>query len=624
MHSGRTAGNVLAMTTSATLTRTPPAGAGRTVSDGQISLRVYRSERQILLSRLEHTRAATPGTHKPPQDGPNVLPLSEIVGDDFVAEVAASNSTNGPRSLFTKDDLLRVQSEIACTMRPSHSTGPPARIGTKVHGKLKADQWKAGIDFELPVYLMKHCHHNAMHIPEFLMHFGPMPGWWMFPFERVIGLLQQVNTNGKIGQMDRTMLDTFCAAANIKSFVQQEACPDALQRLRPLMESLLKADTRATVAGDEISNYLKFKELDKHYYEAMVSQQTAIKVDLPDWTPGRRAIMHNRYTFSGLTYSKYVEGKAGGIIFFQPRTGDAFIPGVIREIFAVAALDNSRPHLVGHMLLAVQRFQPRPPSVVDPFLAYPDFGASIWSRTTSRTMEIIPVVRELHHAIVQPWDDGTYVLKSTATAHNRLLIDYFECNYVEVLRYPSRGRRELGAPGPTGPRTGCHTARRRLPRLCTCPKRTQDRLSGPKVLLFLSIHHVANALLSVAKRYYKRCNARRQTKMFDPATETVVLSDRPKIRKPDGEVARPGRGGYTLASDLKWPDGLYGKVQHRVAALATKHMKPISLSNQPLEAIKTVCDEAAKSFPVLLDYEDHWVTRDMLKTHLKNKAQRAK
>ncbi|KAH9910947.1 uncharacterized protein B0H18DRAFT_1129299 [Fomitopsis serialis] len=110
-------------------------------------------------------------------------------------------------------------------------------------------------------------------------------------------------------------------------------------------------------------------------------------------------------------------------------------------------------------------------------------------------------------------------------------------------------------------------------------------------------------------------------RMFDPATETVVLSDRPKIRKPDGEVARPGRGGYTLASDLKWPDGLYGKVQHRVAALATKHMKPISLSNQPLEAIKTVCDEAAKSFPVLLDYEDHWVTRDMLKTHLKNKAQ---
>ena len=43
-------------------------------------------------------------------------------------------------------------------------------------------------------------HHNAMHTPVFLLRFGPMPGWWMFPFERVIGLLQKVKTNGKIGK----------------------------------------------------------------------------------------------------------------------------------------------------------------------------------------------------------------------------------------------------------------------------------------------------------------------------------------------------------------------------------------------------------------------------------------
>ncbi|EPS92627.1 hypothetical protein FOMPIDRAFT_1088453, partial [Fomitopsis schrenkii] len=141
-------------------------------------------------------------------------------------------------------------------------------IGTKAHGKLKADQWKAVIEFELRVFLMKNwyasdptaldeqdkvrhelavntmelacairqgisyritgqhidafarhmlaylegirrilphqsllpSHHNALHIPDFLRRFGPMPGWWMFPFERVIGLLQKVKTNGKIGK----------------------------------------------------------------------------------------------------------------------------------------------------------------------------------------------------------------------------------------------------------------------------------------------------------------------------------------------------------------------------------------------------------------------------------------
>lgn len=39
-----------------------------------------------------------------------------------------------------------------------------------------------------------------MHIPAFLLRFGPMPGWWMFPFKWVIGLLQKVKTNRKIGK----------------------------------------------------------------------------------------------------------------------------------------------------------------------------------------------------------------------------------------------------------------------------------------------------------------------------------------------------------------------------------------------------------------------------------------
>ncbi|EPS96582.1 hypothetical protein FOMPIDRAFT_1130286, partial [Fomitopsis schrenkii] len=125
-------------------------------------------------------------------------------------------------SFFTKDDLYHFQREIAATLRPSHSTGPPVKIGTKAHGKLKADQWKAerhitsfgehmlaylkGIRRILPGQSLLPSHHNALHIPDFLQRFGPMPGWWMFPFERVIGLLQKVKTNGKIGKKDGIIL----------------------------------------------------------------------------------------------------------------------------------------------------------------------------------------------------------------------------------------------------------------------------------------------------------------------------------------------------------------------------------------------------------------------------------
>jgi len=46
-----------------------------------------------------------------------------------------------------------------------------------------------------------HCnHHMAMHIGEFLMRYGPVYGWWTFPYESMIGMLQKISTNYKPGK----------------------------------------------------------------------------------------------------------------------------------------------------------------------------------------------------------------------------------------------------------------------------------------------------------------------------------------------------------------------------------------------------------------------------------------
>lgn len=197
--------------------------------------------------------------------------MAEIIGPDIVDELAIAepNVITSPRTYFTNSDLRQLQEDIAKTVRPSHSTSPPKKIGTKAQGKLKAAEWRAVIEFELPVFLMKYwyaadtanlnardkarhdlaivtmrlacalrmmtscrtsqrhkdasamhmraylegilrqrpdlpllpSHHYAMHIPDFLPRFGPVPGWWMFPFERVIGKLQQIHTNGKLGEI---------------------------------------------------------------------------------------------------------------------------------------------------------------------------------------------------------------------------------------------------------------------------------------------------------------------------------------------------------------------------------------------------------------------------------------
>lgn len=41
--------------------------------------------------------------------------------------------------------------------------------------------------------------HAVGHIYDFLLLFGPVLSWWCFPFERLIGAVQKINTNDHIG-----------------------------------------------------------------------------------------------------------------------------------------------------------------------------------------------------------------------------------------------------------------------------------------------------------------------------------------------------------------------------------------------------------------------------------------
>lgn len=196
--------------------------------------------------------------------------LSVFADEDQVEinrDVQPASSKPPVIGLIGKTELRQIQRDISETTRPRWQSGPPPKFGTKTAGKLKADQWRSCIEFDIPISLVKlwssvdesegiaggdrrrklldstmmlatairwatshrtsanHAteymknmraylssirdlfpdrdllpnHHNALYIGEMLLRFGPLYGWWMFPFERVIGLLQQINTNQKIG-----------------------------------------------------------------------------------------------------------------------------------------------------------------------------------------------------------------------------------------------------------------------------------------------------------------------------------------------------------------------------------------------------------------------------------------
>jgi hypothetical protein len=57
-----------------------------------------------------------------------------------------------------------------------------------------------GVKRLFPQYKFRPNHHMALHLHEYLCRFGPVHSWWTFPFERMIGMLERIPTNFKIGE----------------------------------------------------------------------------------------------------------------------------------------------------------------------------------------------------------------------------------------------------------------------------------------------------------------------------------------------------------------------------------------------------------------------------------------
>ncbi|KAH7918137.1 hypothetical protein BV22DRAFT_986532, partial [Leucogyrophana mollusca] len=240
--------------------------------------------------------------------------FAALVGEEYVVECAAGSDTEKDHAYLrlSREELERLRGTLVLVTRPTWHCGPPLNLGEPGHGKLKADEWRSCIEFDLPVTLVElwsgpnakttdeaqtstlhaqrymdymHAylvglrnlhmgiefrsnHHFALHIGEFFVRFGPMHGWWMFPFERIIGILQQVNTNHKLGQLETTMLESFCAAANVKGFLQQAGCPSILKESAAILEQCwgqynsgtLMTDIR-TLAPEETGRKLKHREV---------------------------------------------------------------------------------------------------------------------------------------------------------------------------------------------------------------------------------------------------------------------------------------------------------------------------------------------------------------------------
>ncbi|KAJ6473000.1 hypothetical protein C8R45DRAFT_835672, partial [Mycena sanguinolenta] len=77
--------------------------------------------------------------------------------------------------------------------------------------------------------------HMAFHVYDFLLLFGPVLSWWCFPLERLIGILQQFNSNGHIGgEQEATIVKTWLRGANLRRWLNHKDCPELIRQFHRL------------------------------------------------------------------------------------------------------------------------------------------------------------------------------------------------------------------------------------------------------------------------------------------------------------------------------------------------------------------------------------------------------
>jgi hypothetical protein len=117
--------------------------------------------------------------------------------------------------------------------------------------------------------------HLSQHLVECLWEFGPVHGWWAFPFERYNGILQKQNTNHWLGrctftdsvpsltlqcpcltqlagEMETTFTRAFCRAGNLKALFANERSnwPGIIKEFRQPLAQHYGSDLRGTLTND--------------------------------------------------------------------------------------------------------------------------------------------------------------------------------------------------------------------------------------------------------------------------------------------------------------------------------------------------------------------------------------
>ncbi|KDQ06169.1 hypothetical protein BOTBODRAFT_181838 [Botryobasidium botryosum FD-172 SS1] len=292
---------------------------------------IARGDHKTLAALTVHTLAKCCEKANIPYEKPKARAASmliEMYPSHLLGPVAAEpepmeKATSKVPVVLGSGVLRRARNDMGNTDLPSWIGRTPKNIGTTLHGKPSADEWRNFFTVSLvitliPIWSVKgdrfkkmldnfmelvaavklahsrstsselndayqsHMaryvegllelfpghnlapnHHLALHLKTLFESFGPVQAWRSFPFERLNGVFQRTPTNMRPGQMEQTVFQTFIRGSALRTLLHHEKFPKELRSLQEPFDKAFSGDIRGTLLNDILSSQkstrVKFK-----------------------------------------------------------------------------------------------------------------------------------------------------------------------------------------------------------------------------------------------------------------------------------------------------------------------------------------------------------------------------
>ncbi|TFK83029.1 hypothetical protein K466DRAFT_499234 [Polyporus arcularius HHB13444] len=292
---------------------------------------------QAKLTKHEYAQAILRWTETHSVEALKIPPVLNKDTADF--HIAANEYDISKRGILTFEVIAQLRSDIATTYLPSWIERPPVNFGSASHGKLKADHWRTVCTINMVITLVRlwssstategdrlllenfthlviavdlatrrsmdaerarlfdeHMlaylqglrklfehklvpnHHLSLHLATCLMMFGPVHGWWGYPFERYNGIIQRLNTNNKIEEIPLTFMRLFCAAAELRWLIASTDWP-ATDEFRDMLEALNRAYQDAARGTRVVDVFTAIPGFSETSFDSMFNDLDDVRLD---------------------------------------------------------------------------------------------------------------------------------------------------------------------------------------------------------------------------------------------------------------------------------------------------------------------------------------------------------